>query len=82
MMEQTIHSTCSPGHALALAGMVRAVTALVSATATAAAIKVPSSFLTAHSHLVRWHERCWLRTVVVHHMSADVDDGSSHVHWH
>ena len=46
MMKQSIHSSCSPGHALALAGMDRAVTARVSVITAAAASKVSSSFLT------------------------------------
>ena len=40
MMKQSIHSSCSPGHALALAGMDRAVTARVSVITAAAASKV------------------------------------------
>ena len=80
MMEQTIHSSSSPGHALALAGMDRAVTARVSVTATAAASKVSGSFLTAHSHLVRRHEPCWLRAVVVRRILVDVLDGSGCAH--
>ena len=80
MMEQTIHSSCSPVHALPLAAMLRAVTARVSATTTAAAIKVSSSFLTATSLLVC---RCWqslLRVEMVRDESVDVDAGSGRGH--
>ena len=60
--------------------MLHAVAAHVSATATAAAIKVSSSFLTAHSPLVRRHKQRWLRVMVVHHVSAEPDDDSGHAH--
>ena len=60
--------------------MVRVVPVRVSATATATVIKVSSSFLTAHSPLVRRYEQRWLRAVVSRHISADVDADSGHAY--
>ena len=50
MMEQSIHSSCSPARSQPLVAMHRAVTAHVSLATTVAAIKASSSVLTAHHH--------------------------------
>ena len=76
MMEQTIHSSCSPAYARPLAAMHRVVTAHESVTATAAATKVSCPLFTAYSLLVRCRARSRLHAVVVRHISADVDDES------
>ena len=62
--------------------MLCAVTALVPATITAAAIKVSSSFLSAHSSLVRQHEQRWLCVAVIRDMSINTIDGNGHTDPH
>ena len=49
MMEQTIHSSCSPGDARPESAVLHAVAAHMLQTATAAAISILCLFLTAHS---------------------------------
>ena len=80
MLEQAIHSSCSPAHACSLVAMVRAVAVRVSVTATATAIKISSSLPTAHCPLVRRHEQHWLRVMVVRKMSVGIDVDSGHAH--
>ena len=80
MAEQTMRSSCSPAHARPLVDRHRAVTARVSVTSRAAAIKVLCSFHAAHSLCAGCGERHLLRVKVVRHMSVVVDDGSDHEH--
>jgi len=60
--------------------MLCAATALVSATATAVAIKVSSSFLTANSPCASRCRRRWPLAVVVRHIPVDMDHGSGYAH--
>ena len=57
MTEQTMDSSCSPAHARHLVARHRAVTARVSVTSRAAAIKVSWSFHAAHSLCAGCEER-------------------------
>ena len=76
MMEQFIHSSCSPARSQPLVAMHRAVTAHVSLATTVAAIKASSSVLTAHHHPYGEHdEHC--RVVVVARRSSVGADGES-----
>ena len=80
MAEQTMHSSSSPAHARPLVARHRAVTARVSVTSRAAAIKVSWSFHVAHSLCARCGERHVLRMEVVRHNSVVVVDGSGHAY--
>ena len=80
MTEQTMHSCCSPAHAQPLVAMHRTVTARVSVTSRAAAIKVSWSFHAAHSLCAGCDERHLLRVEVVRQVSVVVDGDSGHAY--
>ena len=80
MTEQTMHSSCSPAHARPLVAMHRVVTARVSVTSRAAAIKVSWSFHAANSLCAGCDKRHLLRLEVVRQVSVVVVDGSGHAY--
>ena len=80
MTEHTMHSSCSPAHARPLVAMHRAVTARVSVTSRAAAVKVSWSFHAANSLCAGCDEQHLLRVEVVHHVSVVSVDGSGHAY--
>ena len=80
MTEQTMHSSCSPAKAQPLVARHRTVTARVSVTSRAAAIKVSWSFHAAHSLCAGCDERHLLRVEVVRQVSVVSVDDSGHAY--
>jgi hypothetical protein len=80
MIEQSIHSSCSPAHARPLVAVHRAVTERVSVTSRTAAIKVSCSFSTANSPCAPRCRRRWPRAVTDRHTPVDMDAGSGCAH--
>ena len=77
MMEQSIHSSCSPARAQPLVAMHRAVAEHVSLATTAAAIKVSSSVISAHHHSYGEHDVHCLFVVVARRSSVGTDGDSA-----